>query len=347
LCFDHELTSSALIYFISEELILVTHKDVKYDWKQDFNRNVSSETIEADVPCYLIYRLDDKTAEGYAWMLISWMPDTGEARDNCLCLCLYQQVCVILFFYCVATTRQKMIYASTKLTLKQQFGSSQLKEEYHATTLDEMSFEGYMRNKASMSAPTPLTRGEEEMRELKRSENKAEIGIDARHQTMSGISCPITEAAKQAIKDMLKGAYNYLQFHIDLEKEEIHISKADNIQVSKLAQQLPENHARFHIYLFKHSYESDFLESYVFIYSMPGYTCSVKERMMYSSCKAPFLDSIHLLGVEFAKKLEVDDPSELSEENLIDELHPKKLLHKTQFAKPPPPGKRGPKRLIK
>jgi twinfilin-like protein len=240
-----------------------------------------------------------------------------------------------------------MIYASTKLTLKQQFGTSQLKEEYHATTLDEINFEGYMKNKAFMQAPTPLTRGEEEMRELKRSENKAEIGIDARHQTMSGLSCPITEAAVQAIRDMQKGAYNYLQFQIDLEKEEITISKADNIEVAKLSSQLPNDHARFHIYLFKHSYEGDFLESYVFIYSMPGYSCSVKERMMYSSCKAPFLDSIHLMGLDFAKKLEVDDPSELSEDNLVDELHPKKLLHKTQFAKPLPPSKRGPRRLIK
>ena len=36
---------------------------------------------------------------------------------------------------------------------------------------------------------------------------------------------------------------------------------------------------------------------------MPGYTCSIKERMMYSSCKAPLLELIQSLGVIIAKKV--------------------------------------------
>lgn len=43
----------------------------------------------------------------------------------------------------------------------------------------------------------------------------------------------------------------------------------------------------------------------VFIYSMPGYNCSIKERMLYSSCKAPLLDLIHSLGVTIAKKVSI------------------------------------------
>lgn len=43
-------------------------------------------------------------------MLISWSPDT-------------------------APVRQKMLYASTKATLKLEFGSGDIKEELHATTL--------------------------------------------------------------------------------------------------------------------------------------------------------------------------------------------------------------------
>jgi len=41
-------------------------------------------------------------------MLISWSPDE-------------------------AAVRQKMLYASTKATLKQEFGSGQIKEELHGT----------------------------------------------------------------------------------------------------------------------------------------------------------------------------------------------------------------------
>lgn len=36
---------------------------------------------------------------------------------------------------------------------------------------------------------------------------------------------------------------------------------------------------------------------------MPGYSLSVKERMMYSSCKGPFLNVIENLGLEIMKKV--------------------------------------------
>lgn len=45
---------------------------------------------------------------GFNWILISWSPDDSPIR-------------------------QKMLYASTKATLKQEFGSGQIEEEIHAT----------------------------------------------------------------------------------------------------------------------------------------------------------------------------------------------------------------------
>lgn len=38
---------------------------------------------------------------------------------------------------------------------------------------------------------------------------------------------------------------------------------------------------------------------------MPGYSCSIKERMLYSSCKAPLLDLIQSLGVTIIKKVSI------------------------------------------
>lgn len=314
--------SSYNLFSFVEELVLSSHREVKKDWEKDWDKYVSSE-MQLDIPCYILYRLDTKTAEGaFAWLLISWVPD-------------------------IAQIRQKMIYASTKSTLKLEFGSSYIKEEYHTTQPEEMTFDGYKNYKIAMSAPTPLTQREEEMNELRRSEVKTEVGIDTRHQTLGGINCPIAQAAQQAISDFKRGAYNYLQFRVDLEKEEIHIAKAENIDIHKLSANIPEDHARFHLYLFKHSYDGDYHENQVFIYSMPGYSISVKERMLYSSTKAPFLDTLNSLGLDIVKKMEIDEPSEVSEENLIDELHPKKMLHKAKFAKPAPPKTRGPRRLIK
>lgn len=54
-------------------------------------------------------RLDSKNSLGHEWLLLSWSPDS-------------------------AMVRQKMLYASTKATLKQEFGSAHIKDEMHATT---------------------------------------------------------------------------------------------------------------------------------------------------------------------------------------------------------------------
>ncbi|CAH1969572.1 unnamed protein product [Acanthoscelides obtectus] len=85
----------------------------------------------------------------------------------------------------------------------------------------------------------------------------------------------------------------------------------------------------------------------VFIYSMPGYSCPIKERMLYSSCKNPLTDTITILGLEIAKKLEIDSGDELTEKNLYDEVHPITNLHRPKFAKPKGPANRGPKRITK
>lgn len=56
-------------------------------------------------------RFDTKSdTKNYDWLLISWCPD-------------------------VAPIRQKMLYASTKATLKQEFGSAKIKEELHGTIM--------------------------------------------------------------------------------------------------------------------------------------------------------------------------------------------------------------------
>lgn len=46
-------------------------------------------------------------------------------------------------------------------------------------------------------------------------------------------------------------------------------------------------------------------------------------------------------------QLEIDAGSELTEDFLQDELHPKTMLHRPQFAKPQGPKNRGAKRLTR
>lgn len=123
----------------------------------------------------------------------------------------------------------------------------------------------------------------------------------------------MTDEAKQAITELGKGIHEYVQLKIDLEEEKIHLVMACEISLDKLPTKVPSDSARYHLYNFKHTHEGDYMECIVFIYSMPGYSCSIKERMLYSSCKAPLLELIQSLGVIITKKLEVNSGEELAD----------------------------------
>ena len=47
------------------------------------------------------------------------------------------------------------------------------------------------------------------------------------------------------------------------------------LPVSRLNPASPPQ-ARYHVFNFKHNHEGDNLESIVFVYSCPGYSCSIK-----------------------------------------------------------------------
>lgn len=305
----------------NEELTLSGHQNAKGTWEQDFDRYVPGFIVH-DQPCYILYRFDSKNSLGHEWLFISWSPDT-------------------------AAIRQKMLYASTKATLKQEFGSAHLKDELHGTVKEEITLQGYKKYLSNVSEPAPLTEREEALKSLQSQETNINFSVDSRQSTFGGVAFPVTNVGQQALTDLLQGSYNYLQFKIDLEEEKIDLAKAANISIEELPSQVPDNEARYHLYIFKHTHEGDRFDSVVFIYSMPGYKCTIKERMLYSSCKGQFLEIIEKSGVEIAKRLEIDEGKELTEEYLYDEIHPKRNLHRPAFAKPKGPPNRGAKRITK
>ncbi|CAB3991394.1 twinfilin [Paramuricea clavata] len=76
---------------------------------------------------------------------------------------------------------------------------------------------------------------------------------------------------------------------------------------------------------------------------MQGYKCSVKKRMLYSTCKAPLLAGLEEdLKIEIPKKIEIENTEEITE----NQLHPKKILHQPRFAKPKRAQARGARRLL-
>ncbi|XP_069500100.1 twinfilin-2 isoform X6 [Ambystoma mexicanum] len=308
---------------IHEQLLLGAYKELSGSWDCDYDSFVLP-LLDETKPCYILYRLDTQNAQGFEWLFISWSPDNSPVR-------------------------LKMLYAATRATVKKEFGGGHIKDELFGTLKEDLSLAGYKRHVSSCSAPAPLTAAERELQEIKISEVKTEISVESKHQTLQGLAFPLRPEAEKAILLLKQKKLNYVQLKLDLEKETTELVHTNPTELADLPQRIPVDSARYHLFLYKHSHEGDYLESVVFIYSMPGYKCSIKERMLYSSCKNRLLDSVEQdLQLEIAKKIEIESGAELTADFLYDEVHPKQHAYKQAFAKPKgPAGKRGQKRIIK
>ncbi|XP_074986707.1 twinfilin-2 isoform X2 [Caretta caretta] len=304
-------------------LVLGAYKELSRHWDKDYDSFVLP-LLDEQQPCYILYRLDTQNAQGFEWLFISWSPDNSPVR-------------------------LKMLYAATRATVKKEFGGGHIKDELFGTVKEDLSLSGYQKHVSSCSAPAPLTAAEQELQQIRINEVKTEISVESKHQTLQGLAFPLQADAQQAIQLLKQKKINYIQLKLDLERETIDLVHTNATELADLPRRIPQDSARYHFFLYKHSHEGDYLESVVFIYSMPGYRCGIKERMLYSSCKSRLLDTVEQeFSLEITKKIEIDDGAELTAEFLYDEVHPKQHAFKQAFAKPRGPvGKRGQKRLIK
>nr|XP_020651165.1 twinfilin-1 [Pogona vitticeps] len=307
----------------NEQLIVGCSKKPHGSWEEDYDAFVLP-LLEDKQPCYILYRLDSQNAQGYEWIFIAWSPDHSPVR-------------------------QKMLYAATRATLKKEFGGGHIKDEVFGTNKEDVSLIGYRRHLVTQSSPAPLTAAEEELRQIKISEVQTEVSVDTKHQTLQGVAFPIAKEALQALEKLKNKQLNYVQLQIDMKNETIILASTLLTEVKDLPKRIPKDSARYHFFLYRHSHEGDYLESVVFIYSMPGYMCSIRERMLYSSCKSPLLEIVERqLWIPVIRKIEIDDGEELTADFLYEEIHPKQHAHKQTFAKPKgPAGKRGIRRLIR
>lgn len=296
----------------NEELTLAAQIESKGTWEDDFRKNIN-KLLENDQPTYVMCRLDGKSdTGGYRWLLLSWSPDDSPVR-------------------------QKMLYASTKATLRQEFGGGHIAREAHASALDDLD------SVVKEKSPGPLTTEEELAKET-----RVPITMDTSGACLNSLHMPLVEEAKGGLEKFGSKLVNYLRFSIDLDEEIILLDLCEKIEAKELASKVPENSAKYHLFRFQYELKNESKQALVFVYSMPGYSCPIKERMLYSSSKAPLIESIEsTLGAKIDKKMEVDSGKEVSEDCLIEALHPPEPEVAKKFDKPKGPPNRGAKRITK
>ncbi|XP_015782549.1 twinfilin-1 [Tetranychus urticae] len=319
-----------------EKLVLDDHVEPQGSWKDDFIQSVKKMFLDKE-PCYVLLRLDsagNSDDANYDWILICWSPDDSHVR-------------------------QKMLYASTKSILKLTFTFSSTLNDIFATCQDDFNplISGDYFKTAKQISDDLLTVQEQDLRNVKREEALSRSVNAPGTHSIPGIEFPITDEAVDGILRFKEGSIGFAEFSLDLSKEMIQLEStedASKFDVKTLGSRMPTKNPRYILFVYPHQYEGASLKSIIFVYWVPGSGCSIKEKMLYSTCKLPLLAAIQdarKFGIEITKKLEIDDIDELKEDNLLNELHPPNSASASKpvsFAKPQgPAGKRGAKRLIR
>uniref|UniRef100_A0A6Q2Y0U4 Twinfilin-1 n=1 Tax=Esox lucius TaxID=8010 RepID=A0A6Q2Y0U4_ESOLU len=223
--------------------------------------------------------------------------------------------------------RHKMLYAATRATVKKEFGGGLIKDELFGTTKEDMSLKGYKKFLVSEAAPHPLTAAEEELRQIKLSEVNTDISVDTKQQTLQGVAFPMHGEAVKALERFRDKQVNYVQLV-----------------------RIPPTDAMLWVLRNVISHATLLTEPAIITSaSAHSQPCSIKERMLYSSCKNPLVDMVeNNMHIEILKKLEIDNGEELTPDFLYEEVHPKQHAHRQAFAKPKGPGgKRGGRRITR
>ena len=109
--------------------------------------------------------------------------------------------------------------------------------------------------------------------------------------------------------------------------------------VTDLVSAISTREPRFTFYRFTHSHNGQEYSPVLFFYTCPtAANRSIKHRMMYPLMKRAVLSVAEGAGLKVEKKFEVDDPSELTEQTVLDDLHPKATIRQG-FARPKRPGR--------
>jgi len=311
---------------IINELTMESTAEIEVGGSLEDDLDRVTELIEENTPAYILARTDEKSTRGtFRYILFCYVPDR-------------------------ANVRKKMLYASSRASLRQELGSDHFVDEVFGTVLDDFTREGYTSYLEHKNSAAPLTE-EEEMKAEERVYGVFEGGGGTSQAYVHGVQFAVAEEVLSALDDFAAGTVNYVQMSIDAEKEQIILNTSSNHDVSDLPNFVPHDEPRYHVFRWVHSHQDSDFNTVVYCFSCPdgssGTVASpIKLRMLYASSKANVTALFDQRNIEVNLKLEICKADEFSEDELMNLLHPapveKKIVKKPQKA-----GGRGGRRLIR
>merc|ERR1712137_134323 len=261
---------------------------------------------------------DFSSIHGNEWVLISYVPDGSPVK-------------------------LRMLYASSQALLKRELGMTYFSDEFHGSAPEDITWDLYSQHDRKKGAQdAPLTQAE-----MTRSA-EVEMEFDPGHsrEYVHSVAFPMSPAAVNALKSL--SSKNVVQLRIDTEKETIELRDSFSAsQIEDIRSKIPDQEPCFTFFRFVHQHEGSEQAPVIFIYSCTD-GAKVKARMLYSTVKAAAIEAANGLGVSVEKKMEISEADDLSNSELLTELHPpaREITTKAAFSRPSRPG-RGRARVTK
>ncbi|KAL1584843.1 hypothetical protein WHR41_06622 [Cladosporium halotolerans] len=242
-----------------------------------------------------------------------------------------------------APVREKMLFASTRLTLVRELGIERFRETLFATEASELTAEGWARHEKHSKQDAPLTEEEAGQAGLREAEAQESGGTTARkgHVGSKVDAINTEDGLPEALAELMKEGSGGLlvQLYFNLPDETLRVaSSTPSVSPAQLSTTLSQSDPRLSFYSYPGGNSSS--PQIVFIYTCPS-SSKLKERMMYSTSKK-FTQMIaeQKAGVVVTKSLEATEFEDLSEEALAKEFGVDEKAEKKGFARPKRPGRR-------
>jgi twinfilin-like protein len=243
-----------------------------------------------------------------------------------------------------APVRQKMLFASTRLTLVRELGIERFRSTIFATEVEELTAEGWAKHEKHEALPAPMTTEEAGLASAKEAEARESQGTSTRRGHVSStVNVPTGDGVLEALQSLkeedCKGTLVQLKFELPNETLTLD-SSMDNVSQDMVGKLISPTEPRYSFYSLPNAPEPQI----IFIYTCPTQS-KIKERMVYSTSKSwTRIVAERDADIAIAKSLEATEPSEL-EADAFGEVAPAEpaateSTPRAGFSRPKRPGRR-------
>lgn len=236
------------------------------------------------------------------------------------------------------SVRDRMLYSSSRDSLKKQLGLNYFSGEFHATELSEVTFESFVEARKKQAADAPLSESERLLKEAAMLERDTNVKSSA----MGVVPFEITQNVRDKLRLLQDNKFDWIAMKLSEDNESVEVVKSlETVELLDVPSALDRRSPSFVAYRYRGALASGATSALIFMYVCPE-DSPVRLKMVYSTCKATVLSvASEELGLTFDHTIEITNPATTAEE-IRAELAPPKTedeLKPREFARPAAPGR--------